>query len=316
MNRDVLFLYAEEPLHPGEEPGVSDVDLPVQRESTTGLLKIASSGLRRAFRAPFQDGAHNLHERILFGSTLRRLEGPDFGHGILGVPDARILLLPVRTTADAFVWVTSPLCVARLRRAAGQASGIPWFDPLREESVLVGSIPVLGTPTARLDEYAVTTDHSKTTEVDTLAEQLREKALPHLTEYLFWREWLIEKKSDGSPGKSRLVVVSDSLFTELCRTGCEVSTHVRISAETGTVEPGALWTQEDVPQDSLFFTVVDVDTPPQDGCPDKFMDDGKPSADLAFTFLRQDMLPSGTPLQIGGDEGLGRGYIRIRWMTG
>lgn len=228
----VLFLYCEEPVHPGAEAGVADVDLPVQREATTGFLKIAASALRRAFRDPFQGDDYESHERVLFGSTLRRTEGSDFGAGILDVRDARILLLPVRSFPEAFLWATSPLCVARLGRAG---VAVPKFDALDRATVLVGTNKSF-TAGLLLEEYELTLRED--VGVDTLASWLREEAFPDKNEYAFWKDWLIKRDAQGNTDGNRLVVVSDEFFAELCRTACEISAHVRISPETGTVEGG------------------------------------------------------------------------------
>jgi CRISPR-associated protein Cmr4 len=279
---------------------VADVDLPVQREATTEFLKIAASALRRAFRDPLQDSRYENHERILFGSTLKRSEGDSFGPGILDVRDARILLLPVRSFPETFVWTTSPLCVARLRRVGVD---LPPFSALDRGKALVGTNSNF-TGSLLLEEYELTPDASQSNNVNRLASWLRENALPE--PYAFWRDWLIQDQQGN-----RLVVVADDFFKELCRTACEVSTHVRISPETGTVETGALWTVEDVPQESVFFTVVACDTPPEN-CPNDFKKDGRPSAAEAFQFFKR-LLPDGALLRLGGDEGIGRGYLRVRW---
>lgn len=61
----------------------------------------------------------------------------------------------------------------------------------------------------------------------------------------------------------------------------------------------------------MFFTVVACDIPPE-ACPQEFKENGKPSAENAFEFFKK-RLSDNTPLRLGGDEGTGRGYLRVRW---
>lgn len=57
----ILFLYAEGPLHPGSDSGTGAIDLPVQRESGTGLPVFHGSGIKGALRdaAREQEGVND-----------------------------------------------------------------------------------------------------------------------------------------------------------------------------------------------------------------------------------------------------------------
>ncbi|MGB9874255.1 MAG: RAMP superfamily CRISPR-associated protein, partial [Hydrogenobacter sp.] len=51
----------------------------------------------------------------------------------------------------------------------------------------------------------------------------------------------------------------DELFTHMVKTYTEIQTHIKVSIETGTVERGALWTEEYVPSEAVFYFMVDGD---------------------------------------------------------
>ena len=56
----------------------------------------------------------------------------------------------------------------------------------------------------------------------------------------------------------RLAVVSDELFQHFVENACEIANHNRIDDETGVVANGALFSQENVPSETLFYSVVNV----------------------------------------------------------
>ncbi|MEI6337974.1 MAG: hypothetical protein WCQ57_05240 [Verrucomicrobiota bacterium] len=56
----------------------------------------------------------------------------------------------------------------------------------------------------------------------------------------------------------RLVVLSNGMMSHFASTTCEVAQHVKISYETGTAEDGGLFNQENVPADTLFYSVLNA----------------------------------------------------------
>jgi CRISPR-associated protein Cmr4 len=76
-------------------------------------------------------------------------------------------------------------------------------------------------------------------------------------------------------------------MAHFARTACEVAQHVSINDEAGTADDGKLFNQENVPADTLFYSVL---TELRGGAFDKL--NGK--------------LP--TILQIGGDATTGLGF--------
>jgi CRISPR-associated protein Cmr4 len=54
----------------------------------------------------------------------------------------------------------------------------------------------------------------------------------------------------------RLVILSNGMMSHFATNACEVAQHVRISDETGTAEGTGLFNQENVPADTLFYSVI------------------------------------------------------------
>lgn len=106
---------------------------------------------------------------------------------------------------------------------------------------------------------------------------------------------------------SQLVVISDAEFQQLTQLRTEVVTRVRISAETHTVAGGALWTEEQLPAESLLYSVVRITKELR-----RTKDQDAPEAEEVlvkrFTTLAKDQ----PFFHMGGDRTLGRGLVQVR----
>jgi CRISPR-associated protein Cmr4 len=81
----------------------------------------------------------------------------------------------------------------------------------------------------------------------------------------------------------------------------EVITRVRIDRKTKTVENGALWTEEHLPTDTLLYVPLYANKGRK-----------KHSQVDEQQVLDQIAALNNTHLQLGGDETVGRGIVRIR----
>ncbi len=310
----LLWLYAESPLHPGSGARVSYVDLPVQRERTTGFPIVQSSSLKGVLRWEAvrqakrgQPGWDADTVAALFGpgEDLRTLNGPteasEFA-GVVSITDARVALFPVRSLAGVFAWVTAPVVLKRLGRDMKRAGkddleeAVRGLDLTDQGSVVVpkDSQVVVELDQARkvvLEDFAFTVlnDSSKAEALGSVASTVQ-KSLSQANPF---REWL--------PG--HIVLVHDDVFTDLVQMATEVVTRIRIDHGTGTVAEGALWSEEMLPSETVFWTVLDVEAS---------RTSKKPlPADEGLRLLRD--LTHDRVLQFGGDETLGRGLVRITW---
>ena len=54
----------------------------------------------------------------------------------------------------------------------------------------------------------------------------------------------------------RFAIISDEQFGQLCRLGMEVNARIRINPESGTVAEGALFYEENIPAETLFYSFI------------------------------------------------------------
>ncbi|MEM0303334.1 MAG: type III-B CRISPR module RAMP protein Cmr4 [Archaeoglobaceae archaeon] len=301
----ILFLYCETPLHAGSGSSMSIVDLPIQRERITNLPIIQASSLKGVLRAEAKrileqrnDPQANDKVQALFGPETQRAH--EYA-GCVSPHDARVLLFPVRSLVGVFAWTTCPFVLERFKREATAAGmQVPWQVPVPENSnqaLVVNGSEVKIEDKVVLEEFAFDAKEDK--EAKKIAEWIRDNALPKSEEYQQWREWL----------PKRFVILPDDAFRDFTQMATEVITRIRIEQEKKTVAEGALWTEEHLPSETLLYAPIFVSKPLAPNAKNL----GLTNADDALKLLSKLKLDR---LQIGGDETVGRGIVKVRLYCG
>ncbi|MEU4827762.1 type III-B CRISPR module RAMP protein Cmr4 [Actinomadura sp. NPDC023710] len=285
LQRALLFMYAETPIHPGGDTAAGAVDLPIQREVATGLPIIKGESLKGALREHFRDRLPEARWVKTFGSRPPR-GGGSTRPGSLRVHEAQLVAFPVPTLEGTFSWVTSPLVRSRLARKAGLAGvQIPatgGTDP--------DDITCLTSRTRRdkivLGQYVQATQHNSA--LQTFAEALAELALPEAVD-----DYLKTKL-----GKE-LCCGADGLLAAVSRDCAPIVARVQLGAEdedgnpTKTVQHGPFYS-EYLPSETLLAALLE----------------GRPE-DLAELAVLDSRV-----LRVGGDESIGKGLMWCRLQLG
>jgi CRISPR-associated protein Cmr4 len=304
-----LFMIMDTPLHAGSGDDTRAVDLPIQRERHTQYPKIESSSLKGALRESFEahyEGRHKANKIIaLFGPE-------DAGSmGALTVTDARLLLFPVKSAKGVFAWITCNGVLSRLKADLALTAVTSFPDlPAKNEKALVaqGSNLMLQNRTTS-QPHVVLEEFSFETQADTkltnLATWIADNILDASLDY--WKEKI----------KTDIVVLPDDDFADFVQLSTEVITRIKINNETGTVEDGALFTEEYLPADSVMYSLCSTVR--------EFFDEGsETNKDKKRTFdsAVQTMEEVTTILnhklnnifQLGGNATLGKGIIRTKML--
>lgn len=239
----LLFIYVESPLHAGTGKGMGAVDLPIQREKTTGYPIIQASSIKGKLRSEARGAIDEPLLSVIFGSEE---PGENSYAGALAVGDARLLLFPVRSLSGVFAWVTSLDALARFKRDAKLADltfdwTLPEVGPTEDQAWINGTS--LGDPVV-LEEFNFTRDTSHANLVMSIGVSLAEEALPSTPEYKYWR--------DNLPLK--LCILHEDAFRDFVQYGTEVQTHVKLDPVKKTAAGKMLWTSESLPADSLLYS--------------------------------------------------------------
>ena len=294
MNKSrILYLFTRTPLHVGAGTSVGAIDQPIQRERHTGFPIIPASSLKGSFAAHWNYSLVNGKRAEGTAAWLFGSDDPDVPFtGALQFGEARLLAFPIRSVKGSFAWITCPLI---LQRAA------------RDGLLPITSVEQLKTPT---DEQAIY-DGGTNSPLD-----LGGKIV--LEEYTFSQagtvpvalaEALAKVLQEDPVWKtvaSRLVILSDGMMSFFAQNACEVAQHVRISDETGTAEGGALFNQENVPSETLFYAVMHATAGRL-----KTGDHASKKAENALNTFDAKLLEAGI-FQFGGDASTGLGYCTVK----
>lgn len=301
MDGALLFAYAETPLHHGGPESSGVVDLPIQRESTTGIPTIWGQSAKGALRQHARDdkprwAASTLTEVAVFGSEAPGADddaSAQLSPGWLAVGDFRLVALPVPTLDHTFAWATSPLLLARLARVAGLAGirGLPRVPSVADGQVLATGdrwVRAVHAPGIAIADYDFAAAHQPAGAAwgDWLADNGLPRADPTGANdaFTFFRNKL----------RTDLLIVSDDDLKALTRECAEVV--ARIQLDPGTKTVNNLWYTEYLPAETILMSYIRSCSPAGD----------MPS-------LRS--LLDGELLVAGGDETVGKGLMWLRWLS-
>jgi len=283
METRILTLFTRTPLHVGAGNSVGAVDAPVMRERHTRIPIVPGSSLKGVLRDLWAKADPDT--AWLFGNEQNA--GKDqFRAGALLIGEARVLAFPVRSAKGCFAWVTCPLALSRFRRDSGQEVAVA--EPVASDQCLAAKALTLDGKVV-LEEYCLACTGETT-------------VWKHLTNAVADAVW--------TDLGNRFVVLSDELFSYFAEHACEVVTRVRIDDEAGTVAEGALFNQEQVPSETLFYAVIAAQDEKGKGLATR----RSPGAALAALDQRLAAADVAGLLQVGGDETTGLGWCSVKLL--
>jgi CRISPR-associated protein Cmr4 len=292
----MLFLYCETPVHAGTGTSLSIVDLPIQRERITGLPIVQASSLKGVLRAEVERLKGKQIAEALFGFGPETQRAHEYA-GCVSPHDARLLLFPIRSLVGVFAWATCPLVLERFKRemiAAGFSVNwdVPTLPANSHQALVAESSEIIVEATVVLEEFAFKAQPSA--EAKSIAEWLVENAFPQSEEYKPFRDWL----------PKRFVILPDDAFRDFTQLATEIQTRVQLKKETKTVGEGP-WTEEHLPSETLLYAPIFVNKPLAPNANQLGLIDSD-AVLQALSDLQLDRL------QIGGDETVGRGIVKVR----
>ena len=291
-NASIAIMYAVTPCHAGSGSALGVVDLPIQREKHTNWPMIQASGVKGAFRANFDRFKNKISDADKsqikdFEKLSESVFGTDKGGsgsgyaGSCSISDAKILAYPMRSNVSPFVWITCPAVLKRLSRDL-EIAGKTGFDASKFSVT---------------DENSAVLLNGNFKEKDVLLEDfevtLKDTSIPEF-----------DKIKDYFKDAERLLLVSDDVFNYGVTDCTQIMAQIKIEAETGTTKDGSLRYQEELPSDTIMYTVVHWGA-------SKNSAEEKLQADTIKKFITEEVIKS--HIQIAGDETCGRGIFQLEW---
>ncbi len=303
----LLTFYAETPIHMGVGQSVSFVDLPVQRERHTKFPVMWSSGIKGVFRDTairFWNDTKTVE--AIFGPEAKAetneesQEKDELFASCISITDAKILLYPVRSIKGVFGWITSPFVIQRFfdelvsTNLAKPENLFSIVSPSDSEVIVPQDsiLPIIekGERAIAFEEFVF--NYRNDPNCDEIAKFLS-KLLPdnHFTRNI----------------AQRFAIVPDDVFSDFVNYAVEIRTRIRIDQETGTVKEGALFSEEFIPSETVFYSFMLFK--------DSFAKKEKANEDLTAKTIRkkfEDLFYKIPVVQLGGNETIGQGFVKIK----
>jgi len=310
METKLLTILTRTPLHVGAGASVGAIDQPIQRERHTGFPIIPASALKGSFADHWNSSLIRQDVEQEAGKKFRRVRGHTevawlFGSddpknafaGALLFSEARLLAFPIRSARGSFAWITCPMLLERAARDGVFSKEVsleiqnlrePGDSEKRSDALFLPEKLAVGGDKIVLEECCLHLDKQ------TYPYKVANALADIVTDY-------------NDAFRERLVIVSNGIFSHFVTTTCEVTQHVRISDETGAAEDGGLFNQENVPADTLFYSVLSAleSRAPRES----------PLADKsAFEALEEFTKKAAASefFQFGGDASTGLGFCTIK----
>src|SRR2546421_2122295 len=292
MITQLTFIHALSPLHAGVGQGSGVIDLPIAREKATGLPFLPGSSLKGTLRAccDVKECAQ------VFGPDMLALESESNYASSAQFSDQRLLLLPIRSLAGTFAWVTSPYVLRRFIRDMQDISinHPPIIPQITEMSdcFISEKVSKIKIDSASAMVYLEDLDLKAQPDPNTTkwATELGQKIFPHDTE---WQQMLIE----------RFCIVHDDVFNFIIDSATEITARIKLKEDTKTVQDGGLWYEESLPSETILSGLVLANP----------VKAANITAEKVFDILSD--LTKKT-IQLGGKATVGRGMCRIQMVKG
>lgn len=287
-NTSIAIMYAVTPCHAGSGSALGVVDLPIQRERHTNWPMIQASGVKGAFRANFDRFKNKIANKEQIKDFEKLTESvfgtsSDGGYaGSLSISDAKILAFPMRSNVSPFVWITCPSVLKRLEKdlAVANFDSIEFdsskFSVSDDKAISLGKSELKGN--VLLEDYEVQVADSEIKEFS--------KIEP------FFKDL------------ERLLLVSDDVFNYGVSNCTQIMAQIKIDSKTGTTQDGSLRYQEELPSDTVMYTVIHW------GDSKNSLED-KLKAETIKNFITKEVIAN--HIQIAGDETCGRGVFQLDW---
>ncbi|QMT32131.1 type III-B CRISPR module RAMP protein Cmr4 [Alysiella filiformis] len=295
MNKSIFYLHNLTALHAGTGQGVGVVDLPIARAKATNLPIVAGSSIKGVLRdeifdifvkkSPYKEMTDEERKQIIDKNIINPLFGKNENAdhaGAIAFGDANLLILPIRSFAGVVAYATCPFILRQYQRDVGKDKKIPQLN----DNALISndSILLINDTQIALEDLDIVANKEEL--ASDWATDIAHAIYPNSPE---WQDEF----------KKRFVILPDGIFSFLADTATEIRTRIKIDRHTRVVQDGALWTEENLPADSVLWGVLGVSQSRDNN--------NKKSADELAGLLPKDEIN----LQIGGKHTVGRGFCRL-----
>lgn len=242
MKTKIMSIFTRTPLHVGCGSSVGAVDQPVVRERHTGYPVIPGSSIKGVLADLWtvrNENGDYVREKE-FGAKLFGNDPVDKDAkakaGSLLIGEGKLLAFPVRSAKGCWAWLTCPMVLKRYARDCGAATDGDFAPEPSDDAAYAPAKLKIGDSVV-FEEYPLKAKvEVPRATIDLLAGLSNDEVWKGLADHL--------------------AIVSDDLFAYFAKNACEIANHNRIDDKTGVVADKALFNQENVPSETMFYSVL------------------------------------------------------------
>jgi CRISPR-associated protein Cmr4 len=276
----IFGLYAETSIHAGAGESLGVIDLPIMRENTTGWPCIFGSAVKGAMRAKATEAQLSLIDEIFGPETTNAAEHA----GAIASSDARLLLLPMRSLSGHFKWATCPAVLEAALNCAKRFGYENFPDIPEPESHQALLNHSNDEPVVYLEQYQFITEKKD------------------LTQLILWlSNFMPNPNKAKSKLEKQLIIIDNDIFSDMAKSKTPVNQHNAIEYSTKTTKPGALWTEETLPPDTVLYLPIYVNQSRKAG--------SETNSEAMFKSITENILNN--YLQVGANETVGMGWFQV-----
>ena len=298
MKAQLSFVHALSPLHAGTGQGAGVIDLPIAREKATGLPFLPGSSLKGALGTRSLNKGEKDISKLIFGPR-DLLDEKDNRASLAQFSDQKLLLLPIRSLAGTFAWVTSPYVLRRFLRDLRDTGVTPPTANVPD----IASADQCLISNEKQNALVLTIDNAKKVCLEDLDFTAKADNQAQI-----WATWIAEHIFSDQDDwqtmlRQRFCIVHDDVLSFLLNTATEITARIRLKEDTKTVVDGALWYEESLPTETILAGVV-IATPSN-------------VAEMPVKRIFKELAAlTEQTIQLGGNATVGRGLCRIKLVGG
>lgn len=310
----LTYLHLLTPLHTGGSADEGNL-MGIAREVHTEFPYLPSSSLRGKIRAELEQGETKDAAGHFFGRKIK--DGNQPTEGEVWFADATLLLFPIASLSHHIVWITCPLWLERWSRWLGD-------DTKDLQALIQKCSDQLTNPES--NKSAVTSFSTRKLYLQTAL--LNEADIFHETNWEVLQTKLESiTENNGLLGNlfKKLIVLTDEDCAALVEMGLQREVRVALEEESKTVKGGSFRSEEAIPPEAIMFfpwgtkvlRVLSTDKQEVDAAKHQATEANaqeKAKGDIHIREVLQKKLNA--RLQFGGLEGLGRGWVSLKTVSG
>lgn len=308
--KGLILFHCLTPIHMGAGQSVSYVDNVVQREKHTGFPTLWASGIKGVLRALCM----RINNEIIKKEKVEEIFGPENDAeeraSIISITDAKILFYPVRSVKGIFAYITCPFVIKK------------FFNELKILGILQKYQLFQNSKLEKLElkDDEVIVDKQSDIKIENDAVGLEEFSFKvenknNLNDFDSFEIIFNSNGLDFDFIKRHLAIVSDDVFSDFVKYSVEIRTRIRIDQKTGTVADKALFTEELIPAESIFYSFIFANKrDQQNGKQNKQQNEQQ--NERVLQKIEEVLNNVNGILQLGGDETLGKGIVKAILING